>query len=151
MAHAYHDQFIEDEELILSIQRTDDVALRISAKSGDEWAIRSFPLGIFTGNELVPELLEKYPLLMHRHLGSRTSGFRSELDWRDQEHHRAKAYLLLEELAGPDLARREFDFSKLQESVDYLRNGGELKYPRSTIEIVDEMEIRQQERERAEL
>lgn len=42
--------------------------------------------------------------------------------------HEAKAYLLLKDLAGGEVAQREFDPSRLQEEIDYIRNGGELEF-----------------------
>ena len=107
-----------------SIKRTHDVALKIAAKSGDEWAIRS--LSQLSG-DLISDVLEKYPLLVHRHLGSDTGGFSDELEWEELRRHEAKAYLLLKDLAGGEVAQREFDPSRLQEEIDYIRNGGELE------------------------
>ena len=118
---------LEDEEFVGMIKRTHDLALKIAAKSGDEWAIRSLPR---LQGEFALDVFEKYPLLVHRHMGFDTGGISDQLEWNEQRHHRAKAYLLLKDLAGPAVAQREFDSSNLQEEIDYILNGGELTLPK---------------------
>ena len=123
---------VDDEAFARSIKQTHDVALRIAAKCGDERAIRSSPrlYGV-----LLSDTFERYPLLVHRHLGSNTGGISEELEWNERRRHEAKAYLLLKDLAGSEVAQREFDPSKMQEEIDYILKGGELRLPRWIREI----------------
>ena len=130
---AWQIKSVGNEELTQLIKRTHNVALRIAAKSGDERAIRSLPrlYGAITS-----DLLKRHPLLVHRHLASNTGGISEELDWHEQRRHRAKAYLLLKELAGPEIAQDEYDPSKLQVEIDYVLSGGDLRLPRWSHEIL---------------
>ncbi|MXZ55452.1 MAG: hypothetical protein F4Z14_04710 [Gammaproteobacteria bacterium] len=45
------------------INGTHDIILKIAAKSGDNWAIQSYPLGIFTSSEFNLDVQKHYPLL----------------------------------------------------------------------------------------
>ncbi len=114
------------------------IILKIAAKSGDSWAIQSYPLGILTSSEFNAEVQEDYPLLFHRHLGSPTGWFRSELSLEEQAQHRAQSYLLLEATLGADSAKLEYDPTELEEAIRCVSDGNELTYPRSRNEIFDE-------------
>lgn len=119
-----------DQKFFLAIAQTHDIALKIAAKSGDEWAIRSFPLNERNSIEFNEDVARKYPLLMHRHLASSASrGLGRQLDSKERMHHKAKAYLMIEELAGSQVAQEEIDISKLREEINFVLNGGKLKYP----------------------
>lgn len=117
-----------------AIEQTHDVALTISARSGDEWAIRSHIYGIYVSDELNNQVREKFPLLMHRILGE--GNLSGDLTPVDRKRHRAKAYLLLEEIAGTRAAQSVYKRHHLEEEIDYVQSGGELKYPRPREEIL---------------
>lgn len=117
-----------------AIERSHDVALTISARSGDEWAIRSYVFGTYTGDELNNQVREKFPLLTHRILAE--GGFGGELTPVERDRHRAKAYLLLMEMAGTSVAQSEYKPDRLAEEIEFVRSGGELKYPRPRKEIL---------------
>ena len=120
---------LENDDLRALISRTHFVALKISAKTGEEWAVRSYPLEYFEYSEdakILSEVRQRSPILVHKTLGF---GLGSGLTYSEQRHHRAKAYPLIEELAGADAAQRKFDVSNLQQEIDYVRTGGSLKYP----------------------
>lgn len=126
---------IEDEALMRAIKKTHKMALKIAARSGDEWAIRSLPR---LHGQFASDIYNKFPLLVHRHLGFDTGGISDKLDWNELRRHKAKAYLLLKDLAGPVVAEREFNPSKLQEEIDYILNGGEPGLPQwSTAILID--------------
>ena len=119
----------ENGDLRELISRTYYLALGISAKAGDEWAVRSYPLQFFENSKEVKflrDVRKRYPTLMHRSLGFEGS---SELTYSEERRHRAKAFLLIEELAGTDAAQRDFEVLDLSNEIDYVRNGGALKYP----------------------
>ena len=126
-------------EVFQRVNVTHDIILKIAAKSGDSWAIQSYPLGILTSSEFNAEVREDYPLLFHRHLGSPTGWFRSELNLEEQAQHRAQSYLLLEATLGADNAKLEYDPIELEEAIRYVSDGNELTYPRSVHEIFDEL------------
>ncbi|MCY3541670.1 MAG: hypothetical protein OXH31_07160 [Gammaproteobacteria bacterium] len=126
---------------------THDHVLRIAAKSGDDWAIRSFPLGSST-SEFNQDIMKKYPLLMHRTLGKGT-GY--DFTWQEEARHRAKAYLLLVEQSGEKLARLEYDPTKLTEEIQYVKDGGKLRPPPSRAEVLEEANKWLQEYEEDEL
>ena len=96
--------------------------LRIAAKSGDNWAIRSYSLSSPSGRAFKADLVQQYPILIHRWIGRNG---KSELTRR----HQAKAYLMLKEKAGEAIARLEFDPTKLSKEIRYVQDGGELTYP----------------------
>ena len=125
----------DSKEFLYAVWDSHSVALTIAARSGDEWAIRSFPLGIGTSDEIHHQVMEKFPLLMHRFFGSPLAGFDWEPTWKERSRHLAKAYLLLEKMVGTEVALREIDASRLQEEIDYVRSGGELKYPVPLAEV----------------
>lgn len=123
-------QWITDRNFLHAVRRTHDAALRIAAKSGDEWAIRSFPLSTYNSGEFNDDVKENYPLLMHRHLASYTgSGLSKDLAREERRRHQAKAYLMLEEQEGAQFAQEVFDISNLNEEINYVRSGGDLTYP----------------------
>lgn len=119
----------ENGDLRELISRTFYVALGISAKTGDEWAVRSYPLQFFEYSKeakFLRDVRKRYPILMHKSLGFEGG---SELTYSEERRHRAKAFLLIEELAGTDAAQRDFDVPDLSNEIDYVRSGGALKYP----------------------
>ncbi|MYD46707.1 MAG: hypothetical protein F4W92_10170 [Gammaproteobacteria bacterium] len=124
------------------INRTHDTILKIAAKCGDSWAIQSYPLGIFTSHEFNDDVKERHPLLMHRHLGSHTGWFRSELTFAERLQHQAKAFLLLEDSVGENNARKEYDPIELEDAIEYVSDGGQLKYARPLSEILRTREER---------
>ena len=125
-----HIQWSNDKDFLNAVDLTHDTLLKIAAKSGDEWAIMSYPLSSRTSSEFNADVRARYPLLMHRHLAStKHAGLSGELQTIERNRHRAKAYLLLEELAGKEVAQEEIDISGLHEEINYVRSGGELKYP----------------------
>ena len=119
------------QQFFKAVNHTHDVLLKIAAKSGDRWAIMSYPLGIFTSGEFNDDVAARYPLLMHRHLGSKTGWFRSELTEQEQAQHRAQAYLILERTIGENVANLEYDPITLEDEIKYVFNGGPLNYPRT--------------------
>ena len=126
------------ESFYQSLQQTSRLTLTISAKTGDEWAIRSYPLDEFDGTEFREDMRVAYPILVHRHLGSPVGGFRKELSEVDQRRHRAKAYLLMKEDLGSQVAENEFDTSDLEMEINYVEQGGLLEMPRDREEILKE-------------
>ena len=118
-----------------SINVTHDIILKIAAKSGDRWAIQSYPLGILTSDEFNEDVRTDYPILFHRHLGSPTGWFRSELTYVEQAQHRAQAYLMLKDTLGAKNASLEYDPAALEDAIEYVMDGHELKYPRPRQEI----------------
>ncbi|MCY3541671.1 MAG: hypothetical protein F4X56_05610 [Gammaproteobacteria bacterium] len=133
---------VSRDRMFQQINRTHDTLMKIAAKCGDSWAIQSFPLGIFTSSEFNDYVMERNPLLMHRHLGSHTGWFRSELTFTERLQHQAKAFLLLEESVGEKNARKEYDPIELEEAIEYVSEGGELKYARPLREILRAREER---------
>ena len=119
-----------ENELFLKAWPAHNYALRIAARTGDEWAIRSYPLKIGDGDQFKRELMDQYPLLMHRYLGN-SRLLHSSVDRR---RHQAKAYVLLEKLAGTEVAKGEIDIEDLQEELAYVQGGGELAMPQSAQE-----------------
>ena len=107
-----------------SVRRAYHTALQMAVRAGDEWAIRSYAIKPLDGETIKYDLLRRYPLVTHRNLAAY---------YRDSEEgprHQAKAYLLLKELAGAEVADREFDREALEVEIDYVLDGGELKlYP----------------------
>ena len=103
--------------------RTYQNTLTIAAKSGHEWAIRTYDLNSVSGQAFRAELQHRYPILVHRWLGRKTG--KTELHRR----HRAKAYLLLKEKAGEAIAQLEYDSVDLATEIQYVMDGGELSYP----------------------
>lgn len=97
--------------------------LTIAAKSGHEWAIRTYDLQNKSGDAFRAELRHRYPILVHRWLGRNTG--KTEF----HRQHRAKAYLLLKEKAGEAIAQLEYDSVDLATEIQYIVDGGELSYP----------------------
>ena len=124
----------DESELYQSVKGSHDYALTVAARGGDEWAIRSYPLSSLDSDKFKQDLLEHFPLLMHRHLGAPALLENSV----DRRRHQAKAYLLLEQLAGEEVAKREYDPDELKQELAYVREGGELAVPRSTDEVFQE-------------
>lgn len=120
-----------------SINVTHDIILKIAAKSGDRWAIQSYPLGILTSSEFNADVRKDYPLLFHRHLGSPTGWFRSELTVQEKAQHRAQAYLMLKDLLGEKNASLEYDPTELEEAIKYVSDGRELRYPKDRAEVFE--------------
>lgn len=121
-----------------SINVTHDIILKIAAKSGDHWALQSYPLGILTSSEFNEDVQKEYPILFHRHLGSPTGWFRSELTVQEQAQHRAQAYLMLKDKLGVKKASLEYDPAELEEEIKFVSAGHKLKFPRSRTEIFKE-------------
>lgn len=124
------------------VNRTHDVLLKIAAKSGDSWAVQSFPLGIFTSSEFNTEVQDRFPLLMHRHFGSPTGWFRSEISLKEQAQHRAKAFLMLKDTFGEQNAQMEYDPVELENEIEYLLDGNALSYPRPLKDILEARALR---------
>ena len=119
----------ENDDMRALISKTFLAALEISVKTGDERAVRTYPLRYFEHSEdamILWDVRKRFPILTHKSLGFELGG---ELTYEEQRRHRAKAYLLTEKLAGTDVARRDFDVSDLQKELDYVQDGGALKYP----------------------
>ena len=121
-----------------SINVTHDIILKIAAKSGDHWALQSYPLGILTSSEFNEDVQKEYPILFHRHLGSPTGWFRSELTVQEQAQHQAQAYLMLKDKLGVKKASLEYDPAELEEEIKFVSAGHKLKFPRSRTEIFKE-------------
>lgn len=79
----------------------------------------------------------------------RHGGFRSELGLSNQRLHQAKAFLLLEQQSGIAAATREFDIAELKDEIEFVLQGGELSYPDSMDNSLEEMDKRQRARESA--
>lgn len=114
--------FATDENVAV-LRRTHNQALTIAAKSGDDWALRSYSFGSFT-SEINHDVMKKYPLLMYRTLGD-GSGY--DFTRLDEARFRAKAYLLLVDQGGEELAQREYDPNRLKNEIRYVKRGGLLK------------------------
>lgn len=134
----------EIDNYFKKIGSSHDQALMIAAVTGDDWAIRSYPLGI-NSSSFNQDLMTKYPLLMHRTLGREGLGF----GFTEQEHahHRAKAYLLLIEQVGEERARLEYDPSMLKDEIRYIENGGSLRLPPTMAEERHRFEQKWKKRE----
>lgn len=119
------------------LRRTHGFIMKIAMKSGDDWAIRSGDLGSTMVGVLGEDLMQRFPLLIHRILGDRAFGGGYGLDFTAEEraHHRAKAYLLLVEAAGEEFARREYHPETLAQQIQYIKAGGVLKAPLTHAEI----------------
>lgn len=126
------------ESFYRSVSQSHRIALTISAKTGDDWGIRSYPLTWYDGTEFRADMLKDYPILVHRHLGSHVGGFSRELSKLDQRRHQAKAYLLMKDELGSQNAEKEFDIRDLKMEIDYVKQGGLLKMPRDREEIMRE-------------
>ncbi|MYD45122.1 MAG: hypothetical protein F4W92_02050 [Gammaproteobacteria bacterium] len=124
--------------------------MKIAMKAGDDWAIRSGCLGSSYIAEFSTELMQRYPLLMHRVIGEpwKTWGY-GHLTSKDRARHRAKAYLLLVEEAGEEFARTEYDPAELRREIRYVKRGGKLKAPptRADIEKRDKKLERKRQRQ----
>jgi len=117
---------------------THDYIMKIAMKSGDDWAIRIGYLASYVAAEFGTDLMQRYPLLMHRLLGDTWSGWGYEFTgFTTEEHarHRAKAYLLLVEQEGEDFARRLYDPAELTEEIQYVESGGLLRSPPSLAQV----------------
>lgn len=106
------------------VGHSQSVALTISSRSGDEWAVRSFPMTPLDDPKYLHDVYEKYPTLYHRHLGSTTFG--GYLSRDEQRRHQAQAYLLLKQSFGSKVAQLSYDAIDLKEEIDYVQKGGEL-------------------------
>lgn len=119
------------ETRLMSPRLAHNLALRIAAKSGDDWAIRSKYLSARYTSDFNQDVMKKYPLLMHRVLARSGAFFTPQ----EMARHRAKAYLLLVEQTGEDVARQEYDPSKLKKEIRYVKRGGVLRPPPSRKEV----------------
>lgn len=137
----------DDLRLYQQVNGTHDIILKISAKSGDPWAIQSYPLGIVTSSEFNADIKKLYPLLTHRHMGSLTGWFRSEFTVEESAQHRAKAYLILKDSFGTKIARRVYDPNKLKTQINFILDGGSLKEPRPLSVILKERSSREDNQE----
>lgn len=120
LAWSNYDRYRMDDRRLLN--RTHDKTLKIAAKSGDDWAIRSYHFSLGFAGEFNDDLKQKYPLLVHRWIG----GTNAKSDYR--RRHQAKAYLLLKEEHGVEVASLEYDSSELADEIPYIQKGGDLKY-----------------------
>ncbi|MCY3627142.1 MAG: hypothetical protein OXG88_05825 [Gammaproteobacteria bacterium] len=111
--------------------------MKIAMKSGDDWAIRSGYLGRTYIAEFADDLMQRYPLLMHRALGDPLvyGGYGRAFPLKEHARHRAKAYLLLVEAAGEEFARSEIDPTKLTKEIKYVESGGLLTSPHSRAKV----------------
>lgn len=119
------------------LQRTHGFIIKLAMKSGDDWAIRGGYLGTTIVGDLGEELMQRYPLLIHRTLGGNGHSSGYDLYFTDEEltHHRAKAYLLLVETAGEEFARREYNPETFAKQIQYIEDGGLLKAPLNRAEL----------------
>ena len=133
----------EDREQREKLENTYDISLHLAVKSGNEWAIRSYTPSPDDSDELKHDLLQRFPILTHRNLadyyGSRGSA--------EKHRHQAKAYLLLKEMAGTEVADREWEDFDLQEEIDYILEGGELRPYPTRAEYREERDRIRRERE----
>ncbi|MYD46706.1 MAG: hypothetical protein F4W92_10165 [Gammaproteobacteria bacterium] len=136
------------EKYFLFVNHAYDLALRIAAKTGDDWAIRSRTMGRYLTDEFNEDLLKRYPLQFHREMGK---GAGYDFTPQEKARHRAKAYLLLVEQAGEKVAQLEYDPSKLKREIRYVKNGGSLRFPPSRAEILKETRKWLQEYEEDEM
>ena len=123
--------------------------MNIAMKSGDDWAIRSGYLGSSIVGDSGKDLMQRYPLLMHRILGDRSSvlgGGDYGLTDEERAQHRAKAYLLLVEAAGEEFARREYNPERLAKQLQYIEDGGLLKAPLTRAEMQEKYRERIRQR-----
>ena len=128
---------------------THEFIMDIAMKSGDDWAIRSGYLGSTRVGDLGEDLMQRYPLLMHRILGDRSSmlgGGDYGLTDEERAQHGAKAYLLLVEAAGEEFARREYNPETLAKQFQYIEDGGLLKAPLTRAEMQEEYRERKRQR-----
>ena len=125
--------------------------MTIAMKAGDDWAIRSGYLGSSYIAEFSADLMQRYPLLMHRVIGEpwKTWGY-GHLTSKERARHRAKAYLLLVEEAGEELARSEIDPTELTKEIRYVKRGGKLKAPPSRADVEKRDKKLERERQRQE-
>lgn len=107
-----------------AVGHSQTVALKISSRSGDEWAVRSYPMTPLDEPEFLYDVYEKYPILYHRHLGSTT--FAGYLSRVEQRRHQAQAYLLLKQTFGSRVAQLSYDAADLKQEIDFIQKGGEL-------------------------
>ena len=105
--------------------------MKIAAKSGDEWAIRGFDYRYSRGNEFKADWHQRFPILVHRWIGRHGKT-------ENARRHQAKAYLMLKDQAGEELAQLEYDPSELDEEIQYVLEGGELSYPSSWVKLPTE-------------
>ena len=121
------------------LSTTHSFIMKIAMKCGDDWAIRSGYLGRPVVAEFAEDLLQHYPLLMHRTIGDKRlgGGYARHYSEKELARHRAKAYLLLVEEAGEEFARREYDPEELAIQIQYIEQGGMLIAPFIRAEIED--------------
>lgn len=118
------------------LNHTYSLTMQIAMKTGDDWAIRSGYLGASSVAEFSEELMQRYPLLMHRVIGDPWNSWGyGHFTTKDRARHRAKAYLLMVEEAGEEFARSEYDPAELRREVRYVKRGGKLQAPPSRAEI----------------
>ncbi|MYF37719.1 MAG: hypothetical protein F4219_02960 [Gammaproteobacteria bacterium] len=133
--------FLADEKKFHRLlNHTYSTTMKIAMKAGDDWAIRSGYLGASFIAEFSAELMQRYPLLMHRVIGEpwNTWGY-GHLNSKDRARHRAKAYLLLVEEAGEEFAQSEYDPAELRKEIRFVKRGGKLKAPPSRAEVEESM------------
>ncbi|MYF53814.1 MAG: hypothetical protein F4166_08415 [Gammaproteobacteria bacterium] len=117
---------------------THEFIMKLAMKSGDDWAIRGGSLGRTIVGDLGEELMQRYPLLIHRTLGDSNvygGGFGVDFTNEERARHRAKAYLLLVEAAGEEFARREYNPETFAKQIQYIEDGGLLKAPLTRAEL----------------
>ncbi|MXZ55715.1 MAG: hypothetical protein F4227_08605 [Gammaproteobacteria bacterium] len=144
----------DDKDTDWLLDYTHDFIMKIAMKSGDDWAIRSGYLDSTVAAEFGADLMQRYPLLMHRLLGDTWSGWGYEgTDFTSEEHsrHRAKAYLLLVDQAGEEFARLEYDPVELAEEIQYVESGGLLRSPPSLAEVEARRKARSRQFRREQL
>ena len=131
---------------------THEFIMKIAMRSGDDWAIRSGALSGDVVGGMGADLMQRYPLLMHRLLGDKggvlgSRGFSVDFTGEERLRHRAKAYLLLVEVAGEEFARGEYDPEPLAQQIKYVEAGGVLKTPLTRAERIEKRKERERQRD----
>lgn len=84
-------------DVIDALKKWHDLALRIAAMTGDEWAIYMYvPLDVGIKSEYMISLAELDPILSHRMLASKLTF--GDLSTREQQYHAAEAHRLEREV-----------------------------------------------------
>ncbi|MCY3627141.1 MAG: hypothetical protein OXG88_05820 [Gammaproteobacteria bacterium] len=129
--------FAEEYKYHRLIFSTHEFIMKIAMKSGNDWAIRTGYLGQRYIASFADDLMQRYPLLMHRVIGNLWGNGNYGKAFSEKEHarHRAKAYLLLVEAAGEEFARSEIDPTRLANEIRYVKRGGALTDPLSHAQV----------------
>ena len=132
--------FAEEYKYYRLIVSTHEFIMKIAMKSGDDWAIRSGYLGQRYIASFADDLMQRYPLLMHRVIGNlwHDGNYGEAFSKKEHARHLAKAYLLLVEAAGEEFARSEIDPTSLAKEIRYVKRGGALTEPLTHAQVVAE-------------